>query len=113
MRILVCGGRDYTNEKRVFDILREYRVHVSLIISGKARGADTLAERWAILNDVKFKGFPANWTKHGNSAGPIRNRQMIEEGHPDLVIAFKGGNGTANMIKQAKDFGIAVRIIEE
>ena len=56
--------------------------------------------------------YPADWDTHGRGAGPIRNKQMLEEGKPDLVIAFPGGKGTANMIGQAKEAGIPVREIE-
>ena len=55
--------------------------------------------------------YPANWKKHGRAAGPIRNKQMLEEAKPDLVIAFPGGAGTANMVKQAREAGVKVEII--
>jgi hypothetical protein len=55
--------------------------------------------------------FFAAWHEHGRGAGPIRNRQMLEEGRPDLVVAFPGGHGTAGMIKLALKAGVPVEMI--
>ena len=56
--------------------------------------------------------YPADWDKHGKAAGPIRNKQMIDEGKPDLVIAFPGGRGTAGAVRLAKFAGVTVRVVE-
>ena len=113
MRILVCGGRDYTtqaNKYKVISVLDE--CEPSLIISGGATGADRHAEGWARYNEIAFLVVPAQWEKHGKAAGPIRNKRMLSI-KPDLVIAFLGGKGTANMISLAKKQGIEVRKIKE
>ena len=78
------------------------------VIHGGALGADTASGEWAKSEGVKVTSYPANWKKHGKAAGPIRNRQMIEEGKPDIVVALPGGRGTANMIAQAEERGIPV-----
>ena len=52
--------------------------------------------------------YPADWKKYGKSAGPLRNQRMIDEGKPDLVVAFPGGVGTADMISRAKAYNISV-----
>ena len=107
MKVLVCGGRDYNDYDTVAEwliyFLRQYAamsIHTT-IISGHARGADKLGERFAKVNECKLLIFPADWGKHGKAAGPIRNQQMLDEGKPDLVVAFPGGNGTADMIKRS------------
>jgi hypothetical protein len=84
------------------------------IISGTARGADTLGERYAEECGWELERYPADWKTYGKRAGPIRNSQMLREGKPDLVVAFRGPNsrGTQNMIDQARKAGIPVRIIE-
>jgi|SRR4249919_67606 len=79
-----------------------------VIISGAATGVDKAAIDWAIVNWCMFEEYPADWDKHGKAAGHIRNKQMLEEGKPDLVIAFPGGRGTANMIQQAKKANVPV-----
>lgn len=111
--ILVCGGRDFKDAKCLNTVLSEEVSSDDKIIHGKARGADTLADKWARDHNINVKGYAANWTKYGHAAGPIRNKQMLVEGKPDLVIAFPGGVGTANMIKQAEDAGVEVLTIQQ
>lgn len=110
MKVLVCGGRDYNdygNVKAHLDALHDMEP-ITEIIHGGASGADTLAGLWATQNNVKLNIFPAEWEKHGRAAGPIRNTIMLEVGKPELVLAFRGGRGTANMVKQAEDAGVEV-----
>lgn len=116
MRVLVCGGRDYADKAKVFDELERLNAfNMTLcVISGGATGADSLAEEWARSNikkrnGVSFNGFKADWNKHGKAAGPIRNQAMIDKGRPDLVLAFPGGRGTADMIQRAEAAGIPVQ----
>lgn len=114
MRVLVCGGRDFAD---VDAVNRELdRIHartpISCIIEGGARGADYLASRWSARNDIsEHARFPADWTLHGKRAGPIRNQRMIDQGKPDLVVAFPGGSGTADMITRAKLAGLRVVVV--
>lgn len=116
--VLVCGGRDFTNRSFIYyrlDKLHKKRP-ITLIVQGFARGADRIADDWATLRKVesterKYEITPAMWNKYGRSAGPIRNKQMLNE-EPDLVVAFPGGAGTANMITQAEDEGIEVLIMK-
>lgn len=117
MKVLVCGGRDFDDWhlfcKGMYEngltglVLREIT-----IIEGGARGADFLAKVWAKWVGVKLEEFPADWKTLGKSAGSVRNTQMLAEGKPDLVIAFPGGSGTANMIKQAKEAGVEVKEVK-
>lgn len=109
MKLLVCGGRDYCDKEHVFTVLD--RIHkikgISGIISGGARGADSLAVEWAVKNEINHLVVPAKWKQHGKSAGPIRNKEMLKYS-PDAVLAFPGGRGTQNMINQAKESDIPV-----
>jgi hypothetical protein len=61
---------------------------------------------------VTVEQFPAEWGRLGRAAGPIRNAVMLRDGKPELVIAFKGGAGTADMKARARKAGIEVREIE-
>jgi hypothetical protein len=109
MRVLVCGGRTFDDWERLAGVLDGLEsMQASVIIHGAAPGADTLAGRWAELRQVPVEAFPADWEKHGRAAGPIRNARMLAEGKPDLVVAFPGGRGTANMCKQARAAGVEV-----
>jgi len=108
-RILVCGGRDYADREALWEFLDNYSPPaITAIISGMARGADTLAAEWAITYGVVLRPFPANWREHGKAAGAIRNQQMIDEGMPDVVVAFPGGVGTADMVRRARKAKIHV-----
>ena len=101
-KILVCGGRNYNDEKVLFSILDFYNPEI--VIHGFARGTDTLASIWAYKNHKAQRAYPARWDKFGKGAGPIRNYEMItkEKYELDFVIAFPGGRGTENMIQLSK-----------
>src|SRR6266478_6988357 len=108
MRILVCGGRnagDYEIPKFI-ETLDKYPI--TAIIAGEAKGFDQMAKSYALSKEIRYEGYSADWDKYGKAAGPIRNKQMLDEGKPDLVIAFPGGKGTANMKEQARIAGIEV-----
>lgn len=113
MRVLVCGGRDYNDETKMRTILQDYIYGPEdVLISGAARGADSLAAKLGSSLGAYVIEFPADWNKHGRSAGPIRNKQMLDEGMPDIVLAFPGGRGTQNMIQQSRKAGVEVVEIE-
>jgi hypothetical protein len=112
MRVLVCGGRDYQDINRVSHVLTVYMEEkgIDCIIQGGATGADTLAKDFAHRHAIDCQEYKADWETYGKSAGYRRNREMLELGKPDLIIAFPGGKGTANMVKLGRDAGI--RILE-
>ncbi len=114
MRVLVCGGRDYQDWRKVSDTLRAIHdeTPISLMIHGCAPGADTLASRWAFLAGILEHAFRADWDTHGNAAGPIRNQEMLDIGKPDLVVAFPGGRGTGDMTTRATIAGIKILTVE-
>ena len=114
MRVIVCGGRsfdDYRLLERELDALHA-RHRFSMVIHGAARGADSFAEHWATSRHIDVEKVPAQWRVYGNKkAGPIRNSEMLTKA-PELVIAFKGGNGTADMVRKARAAGVPVVVIE-
>jgi len=113
MRILVCGDRNFTDYELLCDVLQDYNSDKTVIIEGGASGADSLARQWAIERYIDFKEYPADWEKYGKAAGPIRNKQMLDEGKPELVITFlaKDSKGTKNMIEQATKANVPVKMI--
>lgn len=123
MRVLVCGGRDYDDWKKFRDLMEKVAkerfprtpedehgnyLYDCTIIAGGARGADRMAADWAAVNWTGYQEFKADWATHGKAAGCIRNQQMLDEGKPDLVVAFPGGRGTKDMIRRAKEAGVEV-----
>lgn len=107
MIVLICGGRDY-NDWDTFQREIDNINGITEIISGGAKGADRMAGQYAISEGIERRIFRAKWNQLGNMAGYVRNRQMLVEGKPDLVVAFPGGKGTAMMIKLAKEAGVPV-----
>jgi hypothetical protein len=61
--------------------------------------------------DAEGRALPGRLGEARTCRGPIRNKPMLEEGKPDLVVAFPSGRGTANMMKQAREAGVPVRVI--
>lgn len=136
MRILVCGGRTfgyfqnidpcdspgdlalYNTRKAQYEFGWEYLDKMfryelpELCIDGVATGGDTVGHDWATWVGVPTRRFPADWAKHGKSAGSIRNQLMLFDGKPDLVIAFPGGRGTADMVRKARKASIEVIEVE-
>lgn len=110
MKVLICGGRDFHDDRFVDEFLD--RIHavtpITFVLEGGGRGADALAKAWALSEGIPGKTFAADWTSHGRAAGPIRNQQMLDEGKPELVVAFPGGRGTADMCRRAEKAGIKV-----
>lgn len=117
MRVLVCGGRDFDDWKvlsrslaKICGVFRGPNPDI-VIIQGEAIGADFLAKVYAKYVGFSYESYPADWKKHGREAGPIRNQQMLDEGKPDIVVAFPGGNGTADMVRRAKKAGVEVTTV--
>ena len=110
LRVLVCGGRKYDNGIRLYGVLGKlHRTRgIAVVIQGGADGADTLAVKWAMANGVNTITYAAEWDKHGRAAGPKRNQAMVDRESPDLVVAFPGGRGTADMVRRARAAGIEV-----
>lgn len=113
MRVLVCGGRDFYDTDYVFKALEAFheRFRITVLIHGDAAGADLLAKQWAgswHYGHIKVLPFPADWELYGKRAGPVRNRKMLREGKPDIVIAFPGGRGTRDMVLAAGETGVRV-----
>lgn len=112
MKVLVCGGRYFNDAQLLNKVLMSFETAsvgpISEIVHGDARGADTLAAQWAQDHGKIETPFPADWEKHGKAAGVIRNAEMLLQTQPHCIIAFPGGNGTADMVKRAKKAGYRV-----
>lgn len=119
MRILVCGSRYWDDEKIVHIVLNGYYEPGVTVIDGMAKGADTFGYTWTQQYgeeyDINSERYPADWEQYGKRAGYLRNVQMLEEGKPDLVLAFsddlKESRGTSMMVKLAKDAGVPTYVI--
>jgi hypothetical protein len=113
-KVIVAGGRDFTDTdllKHTLDKLFSQRDDIE-VVTGMARGADTLALKYAKDNKYQVARFPAKWKVHGNSAGFERNKVMAR--YADACVCFWDGKskGTAHMILMARHYGLNLRIIK-
>ena len=111
-KVIIAGTRDFAD----YTLLRSFAdetlagINDIEIVSGGARGADALGERYARERGRRLKVFPAEWKKWGAAAGPIRNAEMAA--YADALIAFWDGKsaGTRDMIRKAEDRGLRVQV---
>ncbi|MBE6781982.1 MAG: DUF2493 domain-containing protein [Ruminococcaceae bacterium] len=114
-RVVIAGCRDYNNYKEAKDFIdfciSEIRQRYELIIvSGGARGTDSLGERYAKETGFETELHPADWDTYGKSAGPKRNYEMAQVA--DFIICFWDGKsrGTKTMIEFAKELNKPLKI---
>ena len=103
MKIIIAGGRDFKNQEVLNHLLDLYiNPEVDEIVSGDARGVDTMAAEWGAAHNAIVKHFPASWNLYGSNAGYIRNAEMGE--YADKLIAIWDGKspGTKHMIQTMK-----------
>ena len=116
MRVLVCGGRNFYNKaliKRTLDELHK-KTPITCLIHGGASGADFLANHWATAyGGMPQEEYPYKLGGTSKAAGLIRNLMMLVQGKPNLVVAFPGGKGTADMVRKARKAGIKVMEIKD
>ena len=112
-KVLICGTRtwdDWTLIREFIDSLPDDTV----IVHGAAHGADTIAGVCAMQRGLEVRAHPAKWALFGKRAGRLRNQEMLDEEHPDLVVAFTHNiatsKGTRDMVRRARDAGIPVEI---
>lgn len=104
----VCGGRNLTDSRFVRDVLNDHVRLDDVVVHGDCEGgADRLANAWAIEHGRHVVRVPAQWKQRGRGAGPQRNA-VIAALPLRLLIAFPGGSGTADMVKQARASGVDV-----
>lgn len=110
MIVAVTGGRGYADKAAVWRELDALAPHL-LLVGDCPTGADRYALEWAECLNPDHGCLPqifcADWAKHGKAAGPIRNREMLAA-KPDMLLAFPGGRGTADCVRQARQLGVAV-----
>lgn len=117
MKVIIAGGREITDlnvlDKALLSCSFFYRFleEDTEIVTGGALGVDTMGDNWAKEQGIDRVVFPANWKKHGKSAGYQRNKKMLDYimlSYPDCgLIAIPGeGKGTPGMIKLCREAGI-------
>lgn len=130
MRVLICGDRNWDDQKTVDQTLRELEVElngdgdrIEVVIEGgqvsydgnRRYGGDYQGKVAAMKMGIPVMEFVANWEYFKKAAGPIRNQWQLDFGEPEMVLAFhsdiENSKGTKDMVKRAKKAGVRVRII--
>ena len=103
-KLAIIGSRTFNDYKTLREYLDPQKEKISLVVSGGAKGADTLGERWAKENNIETLIFPAEWDKHGKKAGFIRNHDIIK--NCDICVAFWDGKskGTKHSLDLCKQY---------
>jgi len=113
LRVIIAGSRDFNNYELLYNKCENilYNIKSVEIVSGGAKGADSLGEKYAKEKGYKIKQFNADWNSLGKSAGYIRNKEMAE--YADALIAFWDGEskGTKHMINLANKNKLKIRVI--
>jgi len=114
MRIAIVGSRDFTDYEKVEqEVLKHIKVEkIDKVVSGGAKGADTLAKKFAEKYKITLLEFLPEWKKYGRGAGPMRNTTIIE--NADVVFAFptKDSKGTRDSIRKARELKKILYVIE-
>jgi len=117
MKVGIIGSRGFNNYELVKEVMGDYlnrdnELNCELVVSGGAKGADTLGEQWAKENNIPTLIFKPEWDKYGKSAGFRRNQDIVK--NCDMVVAFWDGvsKGSKSSIDLCVKLGILVRIVD-
>lgn len=118
-KVIIAGSREFTDyeflkSKCDYYLSNKIKTHEVIIVSGHARGADVLGERYAREKGLKLLTFPADWDKYGNSAGYRRNCKMADIANACIGFTIKGLDckGTRQMLKIANNKKLKIQEIE-
>jgi len=112
MKVVIAGDRNCDDRAIVKEAIEESGFEITEVISGGARGVDTVGEEWATDNGIPFARFPADWERYGRAAGPKRNKQMAEYGDALVAVLALGSRGTKNMIGQMQKLKKPIHVKE-
>lgn len=123
MRLAIVGSRNFTNytlfQQKVNQYIEEWKNSeetndqnniIECVISGGARGADALAEKWARENKYPIRVYSAEWSKYGPSAGPLRNTKIVESCTHLIAFPSIEGKGTQDSIRKAMNLKKPIKI---
>lgn len=111
MIIAVIGSRNFTDQDILYRELNDIKDKIELVISGGASGADTLAENWALDNNIPVKIIKPDWETYGRSAGIVRNKQIIESCEYCYAFWDEKSKGTLFGINYCKKILKPIKII--
>lgn len=108
MKTIIAGGREIHDYDLVLEAISDANIDITTVVSGGAKGVDSLGEQYAEAMNIPLHIYKADWERHGRAAGPIRNRKMAENAEALIAIWDGKSRGTKNMIETAKKLGLLV-----
>lgn len=112
MKVIIAGSRGIQSYSTVLGAVMQSGFEISEIVSGCAKGVDSLGERIAEINGIPVKKFPADWEKYGKRAGPLRNIEMGDYADALVAVRLNGSKGTSHMINYMKSLGKPVYVMD-
>lgn len=112
MKVIIAGSRHIDDYNLVAQAIDDSGFSITEVVSGCCRGVDKLGESWARSHGIPIEHYPADWQNFGKAAGPVRNRGMAQYADALIAILAPGSKGTADMIRQAKIYGLKTHIVE-
>jgi len=109
--LAIVGYREFRDYARLCAIMDQVKTPVDRIVSGGARGADTLAEKYAKEHGIEMIVHPAQWDKYGKSAGYKRNQYIVDDANAMIAFLHPQSKGTKNSVGLAQKKGIPVFIV--
>ena len=110
MKTIIAGSREITDYAVLLQAIKGCPFPITSVVSGCARGVDTLGEQYAQENNLKLYKFPADWSTYGKRAGYIRNAEMADNAEALLAIWDGESRGTKHMIDIAREKGLEVYV---
>ena len=112
MKVIVAGSRTIQDYSLVESVIKESKFDITVLVSGAAKGVDTLGEQFAKENHIKIKRFPADWSLHGKRAGYLRNIQMAEYADACILIIENQSKGSVMMKSISIEKGLQLFVKE-
>jgi hypothetical protein len=117
LKLIIAGSRDFQDywalERAVLDFLKRHRKGKDpvQVISGCARGADKLGEKFAERFGLETVLKPADWKKHGKAAGMIRNKEMAQIASHAILFWDGVSRGTRGMLEIAEGMNLTTEVV--
>src|SRR5579863_4524475 len=113
MRTIIAGSRTITDQTEVDEAVKSSGFTITEVLSGGARGVDSLGEVWANAHGVPISIFLADWQQHEKAAGPIRNSEMAANADALILVWDGASRGSQDMLTKAiaKGLQVYVRVV--
>jgi hypothetical protein len=110
MKTIIAGSRSIRDYELLEEVVRISGIDVTEVVSGGARGVDTLAIQYATLKELSIHLIKPNWKEYGNAAGMIRNTEMVNNAEALIALWDGESKGTQDVIQKATKKGLKIYV---